>query len=765
MAFKDFINANIAPREAKKIGVYKSNNERVGEIELNSLSETSKEPLYKFGLLSDIHTDSTDYNYTTYLNSYPYSDEGYGDLCRALKWLRDKEEVDLICSTGDLSQYGTDSEFAMCQSGITNTIPDIPFYTCTGNHDVYTGHYSATTFNSYTRRSIDTSSYSITNSTAYTNSFCFDKTTTAGTDHFIFFSMIAYSTGSNGTPYLDSDISWLSSKLEEFSGDRVFIFTHLFFPDYAGNLGRVNGSGGIYPEGNWLLGSQLNSLLALFAKYPKAVWFSGHSHWKWDLQKYQGNINVARYGDTGGWSVHVPSCALPIDSDYTDLTKETDNNRVEKPLESQGGVVYVYDNRIVIRGIDFNINASENGSTEQGYTGDTYVRYLPIACYSLYTDGTAMESGTDTTTGKTEIVTTSDFYINGLKGHNGYNISGWTSGSDSYIALIFSAISEGIIYSTEEMGSTMTAITMACDEVKLYSVTSDGTETERSTTDTSYIGWLASYNEDGSSSYSLEANFTATYGLASTGGAAYSAYTWDEYQVSGTGATVLTKYGIQFNTSSKFVSQGITNWDGYSSLGTLGTDWCVKVVFKNLKGTPLYIDTGGTETETGSTTGSTDSGSSAGVNTVLSVTLTTKSTGIGLLTNDSSLSTASVKYDDIKITVNGTDETSSIVSTATTSNSYKVGIYNSNGGYQYAPAGSIVTASVNSDNTVIPLAQVSSSSILSGGSYTIVVQMKNIQYSTDGTNWTAINENTELANGSSWSKSDVSSYEWVSEIS
>ena len=66
--------------------------------------------------------------------------------------------------------------------------------------------------------------------------------------------------------------------------------------------------------------------------------------------------------------------------------------------------MYVYEDRIVIRGIDFNINSSQNGSTEQCYKGDEYVRYLPIATYELHS-GVEPKDGEDIVIGDWEMGT------------------------------------------------------------------------------------------------------------------------------------------------------------------------------------------------------------------------------------------------------------------------------------------------------------------------------------------------------------------------
>jgi hypothetical protein len=179
--------------------------------------------------------------------------------------------------------------------------------------------------------------------------------------------MNRYSLGDGGVPYLDSDIEWLEEKLEEYRNERCFVFTHLFFPEKAGNFKQI------YPPTNWLGGAQLTKLLELNEHYLNTVWFSGHSHWKWYLQKYEDKANVYRsYDENGnptcGWCVHIPSCASPIDSNGV-------SSRVSKGLESEGGIVDVYDNYIVIRGMVF------KDTNDTTYTN----LYLPVAQYKLDT--------------------------------------------------------------------------------------------------------------------------------------------------------------------------------------------------------------------------------------------------------------------------------------------------------------------------------------------------------------------------------------------
>ena len=63
--YEDFIPQNTAPVGVKRIGVYNSNNKRVGIIKLGGLAKAKGEKLYSFGAISDVHlqrnTGTTDF--------------------------------------------------------------------------------------------------------------------------------------------------------------------------------------------------------------------------------------------------------------------------------------------------------------------------------------------------------------------------------------------------------------------------------------------------------------------------------------------------------------------------------------------------------------------------------------------------------------------------------------------------------------------------------------------------------------------------------
>ena len=327
--FEDFIAENVAPREAEAIGIYDSAGERIGTIPLQQFKPSYTDPVYSFGLLSDVHCKNND------------SAESVNDFQRALAFYKDLN-VGLTCICGDISENGTEEEFNLYKSVTDQYSSFFPIYTTTGNHDCTGSGIHEDTWRQYTGEPI-----------------VFEKTirhSDNSADHFLFLGMSYWNFQA---PYFDHHISWLEGKLEEYRNERCFVITHLFFPDRAGNLN------GIYPVNNWQKGHQLDRLQSLCDNYVNSIWFSGHSHWKWYLQKYQDRANIFRSSiadaQTSGWCVHVPSCASPIDSDGT--------TRERKEKESEGALINVYKDHIDVLGIDL-----------------TSGKYLPVACYRLDTE-------------------------------------------------------------------------------------------------------------------------------------------------------------------------------------------------------------------------------------------------------------------------------------------------------------------------------------------------------------------------------------------
>ena len=135
MAYKytHFIPQNTAPSGAKSIVVYDSNNNKVYEIPLGRMTPSNVEPLYSFGLVSDMHL---------YKSSVAWNPDTKFD--NALTYFEEKECV-FCAHCGDMTQTGLFNEgdkvnMDTAQIAKYKEVCDkhtIPVYGICGNHESY----------------------------------------------------------------------------------------------------------------------------------------------------------------------------------------------------------------------------------------------------------------------------------------------------------------------------------------------------------------------------------------------------------------------------------------------------------------------------------------------------------------------------------------------------------------------------------------------------------------------------------------------------
>lgn len=661
--FTDLIKNNVAPYSASKIGVYGSDGSRVGEIPLGAFKPNYGERLYRFGLLSDVHNEDSQ------------STENAQDFINALTELNNKESIEFICITGDLTQYSHSTgniatEMTLYQNNLNAAGVNKPVYVTTGNHDCpgstdvdYTTFYQKAGLSDIAPSSGATASYEVTKT----------HTTSRGTtvtDHFLFLTMRRYEFTSS--TYYDADITWLGNKLEAYKNDRCFVFTHMFFPDYAGNLNRI------YPSGNWLSGPQLTSLKNLIDSYPRSYWFSGHSHWKWYLQKYQDKANIyptSNSGRTTGWAVHIPSCASPIDSDGS--------SRVSMPLQSEGGVVDVYEDYVDIRGIEF------KGPGDSNYN----MKYIPVAQYRLYTEA-------------------------GVEPSTPWNITYYSN--NVTLSSYDSTVSRNAplhITVTPNSGFAISNLTVEMGGVDVTDTAVSGTTISITSVTGDVVITVSAVSADYSVSYTLNESVSSNTTTGVVSGSAYSTTITQNSGYKVTGITV-TMGGADLSSTAVSVNNGVHIINISNVTGDI----------------VITVET------------------SVSLNTLVAK-CDAISTGLGLTVSDNTYKY--LKYDAIKITVNGADVTDTVTSVpATTDNSYKVGVYNSNRKYQYAPAGEIIVCDINTnEGYTLPLVQASSSS--SCGTTPVYIQLKGIKISNNQIDWIDINDGSVIKNGTAWGKYDI----------
>ena len=320
----------INKKGAEKIAVYNSKGKRVGNIELGNLAIPSLgEKLYSFGALSDIHLQY---------------DTAMPDFQKALQYLNNTEDVDFTCICGDLTVNGTSEELTTYKEYVSMYSPDTPVYAVAGNHDTYGGIVD-----------------NIQTYTGYPLRYTFER----GDDVFI---MMGIRGDSEGNFCNNGDLQWLYNTLEANRNKRCFLFEHI--PPIEGCGDAL----GVYSFTKLESFSKSVAFKSLLSHYSNVIFFHGHTHMKFYLQKYN---DIANYDKVfGSHGVHIPSLAVPRDTSGSGYTTVY--------ADSEGYVVDVYENGIHLRGRDF---VKEEFIPIASYWLDTTLQTIPE---KTYTDSTGI---------------------------------------------------------------------------------------------------------------------------------------------------------------------------------------------------------------------------------------------------------------------------------------------------------------------------------------------------------------------------------------
>lgn len=299
------IPQNIAPSNIKQVAIFDDNGNKICGVPLGHLQIPQLgAKLYSFGALSDIHM--------TY-------DTAEADFQKALNFFNETENVDFITVCGDLTERGIDSQMAIYK-GIAET-SEVPIYEIAGNHESYAENWTQNGEAEVIRLMQE-----------YTGKPLY-YSFTQGDDVFIMVGVC-----SDYAVFGTGGLQWLYETLEANRNKRCFVFQHIRPDDSCGN------AFGIYKNDIWG-GNQSVVFENLLKHYRNVIFFHGHSHLKLSLQTRD---NLANYDNKYGMhSIHIPSLVSP-------RTGNLDGTgRTELYAESEGYVVDVYENHIVVRGRDF----------------------------------------------------------------------------------------------------------------------------------------------------------------------------------------------------------------------------------------------------------------------------------------------------------------------------------------------------------------------------------------------------------------------------
>lgn len=328
------IATNIAPPNIKRLAVFKGTR-KLGIVDISNmrLPDDIGIKLYSIGALSDVHI------------GYDTADT---DFQSALTYLNDNANVAFTCVCGDLTADGTAPQLSQYKAIVDSYSADRPVHSIVGNHENYSNY--ATTNPDYLM--------------AYTGHPLY-YSFTHGDDVYIMCGTYCWHEGN--TQYEDrvftqEYLQWLYGVLEENRNKRCFVFEHVFPWGDSGNPENLYSY-------NMAKGTLFEVFLSLLKHYKNTVLFHGHSHTKFNLQTLDKKAN---YSEVMGYrSVHIPSLAVPRD------VNESGSCDGEIYEQSEGYVIDIYSNHIVLRGMDFVRN-----------------EIIPIAQYCLDTTLQPVDAGT-----------------------------------------------------------------------------------------------------------------------------------------------------------------------------------------------------------------------------------------------------------------------------------------------------------------------------------------------------------------------------------
>lgn len=325
---------------AYKLGVLSGSME-ISESKLADFGEK----IYSFGALSDVHFNRYNMSLT--------GDDARITFPNALNFF-EAMGVSMVGISGDISANGERDAFEKYNSIASNY--DFPVYTCTGNHDV-NHEFVLSDWQELMNTGVygDVRAKGVEAVSDNGMDFVYIPEDGKG-DVFVFLSQYKWDYGESTSRLLtDEQLDWLEAQLEKYKDETVFLFFHTFLNH------PVEGETLAMGEGNLVnnKGHQYDLPFTedcpdeirfeeMMDKYENVVFFNGHSHWAYDMQELNPNLNIANYGGEYATMVHVSSVSSPRRT-QANLEGTTEHYM----RSSEGMYVEVYEDKIVFTACEF----------------------------------------------------------------------------------------------------------------------------------------------------------------------------------------------------------------------------------------------------------------------------------------------------------------------------------------------------------------------------------------------------------------------------
>lgn len=393
------IAENIAPSNATKLVIFDGDT-KICDVDITKMKPELGEPLYSFGLLSDVHMTGDSEVGTKEKDGNGYITDGFY-FRKALEFFKESG-CNFVAISGDLTDVGlfsykdesTKSEYyyyypnqfeeykAICDIFAA----DLPVYGCCGNHESYVKNIDGVYDDKWeipqkidgewvwTAKpepwaqidSIEKLRYYTGTPLYYTISAKSTSETSTvdgviaifnggniqlpldnavlsqANDVFIMFGQPTPTANDTWSDQLD----WLEATLEANKDNRCFVLWHLTLNNDSGNPENVH---------NAYWGAFETRLVSILSKYENVIAFHGHSHMQFQEQL---KVTYSNYSTKRGFkSAHIPSTSYTrymVDKNGDGIWNSGDKDNIADG--AQGYICDVYKDCIVLKGYDFQTN-------------------------------------------------------------------------------------------------------------------------------------------------------------------------------------------------------------------------------------------------------------------------------------------------------------------------------------------------------------------------------------------------------------------------